>query len=569
MAYSFDTVNERESVDSSAVADVTDWCSGPLPVKPAINRTGGKMPNLMFRLKYLAAVVACLGLPVNLQAAERVEQQDGQVPTNAAEWFEAGRMAVAHNKQQIDLGRKAKNVILFIGDGMGVSTVTAARILEGQLAGRDGEYNRLSFEKFGNLAHSVTASANQQTPDSAPTATAMVTGVKANDGAISVDQSISRHEADAEVTAAKSLKTILERAEQRGMSTGVVTTARLTHATPAVNYAHIADRDWEADSLLPAGATVKDIARQLLEFPYGDGLEVALGGGRSNFMPNTASDPEYTSQKGRRADGRDLTAEWLAKYPRSQYVWNQAQFDAVVPGETGHLLGLFERSHMHYEADRLHDAAGEPSLAAMTEKAIAILQKNPKGYYLMVEAGRIDHAHHAGNAYRALVDTIALANAVEAARKISDRKDTLILVTADHSHVFTIAGYPSRGNPILGKTAVKGTEIKDALGLPYTTLSYANGPGWTGGMQRKQFDSANEAEVSTSYAGSNLRPDLGSVDTTLPNYLQEATVPMPAETHGGEDVAIYADGPGADLLRGTLEQNVIYHVMADVLELRP
>ncbi len=519
----------------------------------------------------LAAALGAFGITCSIAAVadgnypHHHEFPSTQVPESAGEWFQAGQAAVRVNKYELPNLRRAKNVILFVGDGMGVSTVTAARILEGQMKGRDGEFNRLSFERFNHTAHSVTASANQQTSDSAPTATAMVSGVKANDGAISVDQSIVRTETSADVTAAKSVKTILERAEERGMSTGVVTTARFTHATPAVNYAHIADRDWEADSNLPAGATVKDIARQLLEFPYGDGLEVALGGGRSYFMPKTAADPEYPTQKGRRADSRDLTAEWTAKYNNSEYVWNQTQFDAVNPARTDHLLGLFERSHMRYEADRKDDAAGEPSLAEMTEQAIKILQKNRKGYYLMVEAGRVDHAHHAGNAYRALTDAIALSDAVKKAKHLTNDKDTLILVTADHSHVFTIAGYPSRGNPILGKTAVDGVQAKDALGLPYTTLSYANGPGWTGGLQRKEFNPANEGTVAAEYAGNKLRPDLSAIDTEAPNYMQEATVPMGSETHAGEDVAIYADGPSAYLVRGTLEQNVIYHIMADAL----
>lgn len=515
----------------------------------------------------VAGGVLALTVSAYAAAASQVWEPEpsSAVPESAEQWFKAGQTAAALNKRNLTSPNRAKNVILFVGDGMGVSTVTAARILEGQIQNRDGEYNRLSFERFPHLAHSVTASANQQTSDSAPTATAMVAGIKTNDGAIAVDQTISRSESSFEVTAAKSVKTILERAEERGLSTGVVTTARFTHATPAVNYAHIADRDWEADSNLPAGATVKDIARQLIEFPYGNGLEVALGGGRSYFLPNTLKDPEYSTQKGRRQDGRDLTLEWTSKYNNSDYVWNKAQFDAVNPAATDHLLGLFERSHMRYEADREADAGGEPSLAEMTEKAIRILQKNPKGFYLMVEAGRIDHAHHAGNAYRALVDTIALSEAVRKAKELTKDKDTLILVTADHSHVFTIAGYPSRGNPILGKTAIDGVEAKDALGLPYTTLSYANGPGWTGGFQRKEFNPANEGTTAAVYPGNQLRPDLTGIDSTQPNYLQEAAVPLSAETHAGEDVALYADGPGSHLARGTLEQNVIYHVMAAAL----
>ena len=532
------------------------------------------------------SLIAAIGLALATGASARdVAPPTAEVPKSGAEWFSAGRAAVNANKLlNRDFNpRRAKNVILFVGDGMGISTVTAARILDGQLRGVDGEWNRLSFERFDDLALSVTASANQQTSDSAPTATAMVAGIKTNDGAISVDQGIARKEFCDEVTRAHSVRTVLERAEERGMSTGVVTTARLTHATPAVNYAHVSNRDWEADAniladlgsnTLPAGCTrVKDIAAQLVDFKIGNGLEVALGGGRPYFLPATAVDPEYPTRKGRRADGRDLTAEWAAK-PGAAYVWNKAQFDAVNPATTTRLLGLFEPSHVKYEADRANDAAGEPSIAEMTRKAIEMLRKNRKGYYLMVEGGRIDHAHHAGNAYRALTDTIAMAEAVKVAREMTNDEDTLIIVTADHSHTLTIAGYPSRGNPILGKTDAGLGLIPfstDSLGLPYTTLGYMNGPGgWTGNGSRREFNPATEgytAEIPFANTGGK-RPDLSNVDTTAPNYLQESAIPtLGAETHAGEEVAIYADGPRSYLVRGTLEQNAIYHVMADALGL--
>ena len=532
------------------------------------------------------SLIAAIGLALATGASARdVAPPTAEVPKSGAEWFTAGRAAVNANKLlNRDFNpRRAKNVILFVGDGMGISTVTAARILDGQLRGVDGEWNRLSFERFDDLALSVTASANQQTSDSAPTATAMVAGIKTNDGAISVDQGIARKEFCDEVTRAHSVRTVLERAEERGMSTGVVTTARLTHATPAVNYAHVSNRDWEADAniladlgsnTLPAGCTrVKDIAAQLVDFKIGNGLEVALGGGRPYFLPATAVDPEYPTRKGRRADGRDLTAEWAAK-PGAAYVWNKAQFDAVNPATTTRLLGLFEPSHVKYEADRANDAAGEPSIAEMTRKAIEMLRKNRKGYYLMVEGGRIDHAHHAGNAYRALTDTIAMAEAVKVAREMTNDEDTLIIVTADHSHTLTIAGYPSRGNPILGKTDAGLGLIPfstDSLGLPYTTLGYMNGPGgWTGNGSRREFNPATEgytAEIPFANTGGK-RPDLSNVDTTAPNYLQESAIPtLGAETHAGEEVAIYADGPRSYLVRGTLEQNAIYHVMADALGL--
>lgn len=488
-------------------------------------------------------------------------------------WQETGRQAVKEAKQLKENRRPAKNVILFVGDGMGVSTVTAARILEGQLRGASGEENALAFEKLPYLALSKTYSVNQQTPDSAPTMTAMVTGVKTNDGLVSVNEYVVR--GDYRTVAGNELETIVEQAEKRGLSTGAISTARLTHATPAACYAHTANRDWESDSNQPADANAADfpdIARQLVEFNHGNGIEVALGGGRGKFLPDTFEDPEDAGRKGERRDGRNLPEEWLTKYESAAYVWNKAQFDAIDPRRTQRLLGLFERSHMEYEHDRANDAGGEPSLSEMTDKAIDILAQNKKGFFLMVESGRIDHAHHAGNAYRALTDTIEFSNAVKTALEKTDPKDTLIIVTADHSHVFTIAGYPGRGNDILGKVVRPNVPTDeyttDALKLPYTTLSYANGPGYTGASSEQPEGSKHYPHFGSGYQGIAMgRPDLASVDTTDPGYLQEATVPLGSETHAGEDVAIYAGGPMAHLFHGVLEQHVIYHVIAEALEL--
>ena len=508
-------------------------------------------------------VFSCFALPLLIVCCSPAVAQ----PADAAAWFAQGQQALEAARARTPNTGKARNVILFVGDGMGVSTVTAARILEGQQRQVDGEGNRLSFERLPWLAHSVTASANQQTSDSAPTATAMVTGIKANDGALSVAQVVAHDEVDASVIAANSVTTILELAEQRGMATGIVSTARITHATPAANYAHIGNRDWEGNAQLPAGATVKDIARQLLEFPHGDGIDVVLGGGRSFFQPQQTPDPEYAGLSGKRTDGRDLTQEWLAR-SGARYVWNQSQFDALDLQNAGPVLGLFEPSHMKFEVDRAQDGAGEPSLAEMTRTAIELLQHNDNGYYLMVEAGRIDHAHHAGNAFRALTDTIALSEAVAVARELSSDEDTLIIVTADHSHVFTLAGYPMRGNPILGLAATEKGPMKDALGLPYTTLGYANGPGYVGDGHRHEFTGEEGQYRDAQFTGDKARPDLSAVASTAPDYVQESAVPMLSETHAGEDVAIYASGPRAHYFSGTLEQNVIFHIMADALELR-
>lgn len=485
--------------------------------------------------------------------AQNNNKENNLVKESPQWWYQQGQQRVKQLDNPVVFPKKAKNVILFIGDGMNIATITASRILQGQQRGESGEENQLSFEKFPQTAFSKTYNTNLQTPDSAGTMSAMMTGVKTKGGVISVDGAVNN--ADCASGIGHERMTLLELAEKNGMSTGVVSTARLTHATPAATYAHSVSRGWEADSDIPKAERekgCKDIASQLIDFPYGDGIEVAMGGGRKNFLPNTTKDPEYTNQSGVRLDDRNLMQEWNNKYKNSQVVWNKKQFKGVKAKKTKHLLGLFEPSHMQYEHDRSHDKAGEPSLHAMTKKAIKILKNTDKPFFLMVEAGRIDHAHHAGNAYRALTDTIELSKAVKTALKNVDLNETLIIVTADHSHTFNMGGYPQRGNPILGLVKVPDTAgnfighiSQDAQGKPYTTLSYANGPGYVNG---------------------DLRPDLSHVDTTNPDYRQAATIPKESETHSGEDVAIFATGAGSQMVHGTIEQNVIYHIMRRALK---
>ncbi|MDI1299048.1 alkaline phosphatase [Methylotenera sp.] len=483
---------------------------------------------------------------------------------DANTWLNDGAASLAAAKKLVPNVKRAKNVILFVGDGMGISTVTAARIFEGQQKGLDGERNKLAFEKLPYVALSKTYSANQQTSDSAPTMTAIVSGVKTNDGELSINQSVVRSEPSNAVIQANKVATILEQAEISGRATGIVSTARLTHATPAATYAHTSNRDWEANANLPAAAVnggVKDIAAQMIDNfgagGIGDGLEVALGGGRTYYLPNTAFDPEYTTTKGRRTDGRNLTTEFTSKFG-GEYVWNKAQFDAINPASTTKLLGLFEPSHMQYDFDRPADTAGEPSLAEMTDKAIDVLKNNPKGYFLMVEGGRIDHASHAGNAYRTLSDAVAFSDAVKKALEKVDLNDTLVIVTADHSHTLTIAGYPKRGNPILGKVVSPGKTTPDLAtdGKPYTTIGFANGVGY-------YQDQAGDAVYNQTARAGRIE-DMTAVNTEDPNFHQEVTVPLQGgETHAGEDVAIFAGGPKAYLMQGVQEQSYIYQVMKD------
>ena len=516
----------------------------------------------------LTTTVTC-----NDPASSLTPQQLVNLSTN--QWFKDAKVKMATSQDNIEKivkeSGKAKNIILFVGDGMGVSTVTAARILAGQLEGKMGEEHLLSFDTMPFSGFSKTYNVDAQTPDSAGTMTAMASGVKTDVGVIGVDEDIVR--GDCSTVTGNELVTATELAEINGLATGIVSTARITHATPAATYAKSADRNWEDVSDMPEDAVTggcEDIASQLVNFEANlesrfagvdvDGLEVVMGGGRRHFLPKDAafnSADAMSAVEGDRTDERDLTAEWQAKYPTGQYVMDQAGFDNLDTESVSQVFGLFNESHMQYEADRANDIAGEPSLSQMTAKAIDVLDNNDKGFFLTVESGRIDHAHHAGNAYNALNDTIELSKAVQVAMDKTSIEDTLIIVTADHSHVFTIAGYPKRGNPILGKVVAVGkTEPSMAAdGMPYTTVGYTNGLGYR--------DLGDETNADASYLEGPAvgRFDLTSVDTMSPGFHQEATVPLGSETHAGEDVGVYAIGPGAHLVTGTNEQSFLFHVM--------
>ncbi len=488
-------------------------------------------------------------------------------------WFRNGAAAAAQLSAQAGTGnQRARNVIVFLGDGMSLPTIAAAHVRAGQLKGVDGESYRLSFERFPFSALSRTYETDQQTPDSAGTMTAIMSGVKTRAGFIGVSQVPRRQ--DCAATRGQELVSTLELAAAAGMGTGAITTTRITHATPAATYGHLPERNWEVDADLTADARAqgcKDFAAQLTDFPGAGGLTVAMGGGRTEFMRAGEDDPVVRGMVGQRLDGRDLIGEWKQRHPDGAYVWNRQQLQAIDPAKTSRLLGLFNPSHLNYEHERVAGKLDEPSLAEMTTRAIDVLKQNPNGFLLMVEGGRIDHALHAGNAYRALDETIAFADAVEAALQHTDPRDTLIVVTADHSHTMTFAGYPKRGNDILG--LVQGHTdsydeeggaglARDAGGKPYTTLGFANGPGYTGASDvqpegPKRFPH-NPHDYSYNTKG---RPDLAQVKTNDPDYMQEAILPMKGETHGGEDVAIFANGPGAAAFHGELEQNAIFHVI--------
>ncbi|MFC5511681.1 alkaline phosphatase [Massilia jejuensis] len=435
---------------------------------------------------------------------------------------------------------EAKNIIFFLGDGMGPTTVTAARIYKYK------EEGQLNFEKFARTARIKTFSNDAQTTDSAPSMAAYMTGVKMNNEVLSMSSETKAVAPGKDANGnlginncapnnGQAVPTILELAKAKGKAVGAVTTTELTHATPAATYSHICHRDAAyaiAAQAVPGGSGFNTA--------LGDGVDVLMGGGRNYYTPYDAS----TNTKGR-ADGRNLLTELAAK----GYSIAATKAEMAAAPNTRKFIGIYSsKSHLEYELDRVAhvgEGATQPSLAEMTVKAIDILSQNPNGFFLMVEGGRIDHALHATNAKRAIVDTIAFDDAIQAALdklKLIDPTlaNTLIVVTADHDHTMTFNGYGKRGNPILdiNRSYRDGQPSKDADGNTYTTLVFGNGPNRP-----------------------NVRANLDSATVMADGYLQEAGVRLSSETHGGGDVKLLATGAGAKPFKGTLDNTKVFNLL--------
>ena len=435
---------------------------------------------------------------------------------------------------------EAKNIIFFLGDGMGPTTITAARIY------KYGEDGSLTMDTLERTARIKTFSADAQTTDSAPSMAAYMTGVKMNNEVISMSaETVATNPGrdangnlgvnNCAATNGTAAPTILELAKAKGKAVGTITTTELTHATPATAWSHICNRNAQyhiAAQLVPGGTGFNTA--------LGDGVDVLMGGGRNHFTPYGAGNTTG------RADGRNLLTELAAK--GYTVAANKTEMNAATGKK---FIGLYStRSHLEYELDRtatppLGEGASQPSLAEMTVKAMDLLAQNTNGYFLMVEGGRIDHALHGTNAKRALSDTIAFDDAIKAAlakAKLTDPTlaNTLIVVTADHDHTLAFNGYGKRGNPILdiNRGYRDGLPAKDADGKTYTTLVFGNGPNRP-----------------------NLRDNLDSTTVLADNYLQETGVRLSSETHGGGDVKLFATGAGAKPFKGTLDNTKVFGLL--------
>ncbi|KAF2356190.1 Alkaline phosphatase [Trinorchestia longiramus] len=533
-------------------------------------------------------------------------------------WQKEGQSELERVLSQERNMNRAKNVILFLGDGMGISSVTAGRIYKGQQRDqKSGEEAELVFDTFPHTALSKTYCVNKQVPDSACTGTAFLCGVKTNYQVIGADAratpddcaSLSddskvfsiAHEAIKEgkkaglsfkeIVSSNSQKlsydtycvdkqvpdsactgtaflcgvktnyqvigadaratpddcaslsddskvfSIAHEAIKEGKKAGIVTSTRVTHATPAAAYAHSAHRKYECDGKITAEMRTKcpnfkDIAKQLVENEPGNKLSVIMGGGIQFLKANATNmtgdpvDPDDC----RRQDNRNLMKEWLdeknAGSAKAALVHSKSDLMELKTQELDYLMGIFANGHLPYEFEKREKSLDVPTLADMTKKAIEVLRRGDDGFFLLVEGGRIDHGHHKGIARRALDELLAFDDAIKVATEMVDLSETLIVVTADHSHVMTMNGYPSRGQDITGFAQLGDDK------LPYTTLMYTNGPGFN-------FTADSNGSVS--------RVDISEEDVLSYDYKQQSAVPAESETHGGEDVAIYAIAAGLSL----------------------
>ncbi len=402
---------------------------------------------------------------------------------------------------------RADSLILFIGDGFGVSQLTATRIWA------KGSEGRLNMESMPYTGYVSTYAEDHFVTDSAAAGTALASGVKTDYRRIGISS---------DRAGSQPLESIVDWVRARGMSVGIVTTTRVTHATPAAFYAQVLSRSEE-----------EKIAEQ---FVSGQKVDFLLGGGRRFFTPPSWRDPEE-NKPGERQDGRNLIDELVKKgwtYVDSSRGLESFVGQKLTP-DSARLIGLFEYDHMRYDLDREADKLGEPSLAEMVEAAIAFLSRNPKGFFLMVEAGRIDHAGHANMAHHMLGDTLAMDQAVAKARQRIDELglSTLLVVTADHeTGGLAINGYALR-------------EVADRQGLlgnieGKAIMSFSSGPG--GG--------ARSHGVDLKKGPDRIHPALYRLDSAV---------------HTAVDVPVMAEGPGAHRFTGFMDNTEIPKRMMESL----
>jgi alkaline phosphatase len=423
-------------------------------------------------------------------------------------------------------GDGPQNVILLIPDGFGPASITMAR---DYLRWRDGT-TELPYDSL-HVGSSRTFSSDSHITDSAAGGTALATGTKTYNGAISVD------------TTKRPVGTLLEGAEQRGMATGLVVTSRLTHATPAVFSAHVPDRDQE-----------NEIAQQQLN----QDIEVLLGGGKRHFLPESASDSE-------RNDERNLLNE--AEQDGYRVVETA---DALSRTSDGPLLGVFSDGHMAYEIDR---PSSQPSLAQMTGTAIDVLSDNEDGYFLMVEGSRIDHAGHSNDAAAHLHDILAFNDAVETALGAAQNSNTLVVVVSDHETGGLTLGRNRNGEGIYSWHPSALADVRaSSAAIADSVRAIRQSDAAPDAVKRRIEDTVARLTGVSDPANERVRRlttvegpyALGKAVSPVVNH--EALVGWTSHAHTAVDVSLYAYGPGANRFVGNHDNTTIAHKLAALMD---
>lgn len=409
----------------------------------------------------------------------------------------------------------AKNVIVLIADGTGAEQYALARWFKGAPLAQDAI---LTGMVRTYISDSVVA-------DSAPSGSAYATGTRTSDKFISVGPSakvLSTEPVPPEELRYKPLATVLEGARLSGRSTGIVVTAAVWHATPAAFYAHVPSRALES---------------AIMQQGVHQGMDVVLGGGRGQLTPRGAG--------GLREDGQDLAAMLRAK---GYELPATAQELAAAKGPK--IYGLFAAEHMAPDLDRAALAPQEPALAEMTAKAISVLSKNPKGFFLMVEGSQVDWADHANDPAHLISDLLAFDRAVQTALDYAKkRKDTLVLVVSDHNTGGMSIGN-TRTNKSYSQTSVEelldplrkmrasAEALWQRLGKEPTPerLQDVVREGWGLGI------TVEEARLVLAAAAARVKdPHYALGEILSPRY---TVLGWTTHGHTGGDVPLYAYGPG-------------------------
>lgn len=460
--------------------------------------------------------------------------------------------------------RKAKNVILFIGDGMTIANRTAARILSKGI--KEGKYfGKLSFDDMPNMALVGTSGVDSIITDSANSMSAYTTGHKSSVNALGVY--VSRAKDNFDHPKVETITEIVKR--KTDMAVGIVSDAEIEDATPAGMVAHTRRRSEKAV-----------IAEQL----FLSRADVIMGGGSAYFLPQSVPGSK-------RKDSNNFID--LFKFDGFEFATtDQEMKDAAAKPKTTKLLGLYHPENMDGALDRyfLHKNTVEqfpnqPDLTDMTRAAIQVLSRNKNGFVLMVEAGLIDKFNHPLDWERSVYDTIMLSNAVQVAKDFAAKHhDTLILVTPDHTHGASIVGTIDDSKP--------GPDMRNKVGV-YEDAGYPNYPaankdGYPESVdvsKRLAFFYGNTPDYYETYQpkldGTFVPAIKLSKDgpyVANPAYkdlpgavLRVGNLPQSADTgtHTADDGLLTAMGPGSERIHGFIDNTEVFRTMVDALGLAP